>query len=189
MMDSKVAYTAVVGLVAVLRLLELRVSSRNIARLKARGAVEAGSGHYPHMVVIHAGWLASCVAEVWLLDRPWLPVLAATMGAVFAIGLALRYWAIRTLGERWSTRVVAVPGEPLVDRGPFRWLRHPNYLGVVLEIASLPLVHSCWLTAVIFEVGNGVVLRRRIQVEEGLLAEVAGRADNSASPGSREQGT
>lgn len=174
-MDSKVAYTVLVGVVGASRLVELGISRRNIVRLKQRGAVERGLAHYPWMVAVHGGWLASCVAEVWLLDRSWIPLLSASMTLVFLIGMSLRYWTIRTLGDRWSTRVVAVPGRPLEDSGPFRFTRHPNYLGVVLEIASLPLIHTAWLTAVVFSVANGLVLRRRIRVEESLLAELADR--------------
>lgn len=183
MMDSKVAYTVLVGLVGVSRLVELRISNRNIARLKARGAVERGLDHYPWMIAVHIGWLVSCVAEVWLLDRPWSAWLSVPMVVVFSIGMGLRYWTIRTLGVRWSTRVVAVPGRPLEDAGPFRFARHPNYVGVVLEIASLPLIHAAWLTAVVFSVANGVVLRRRIRVEESLLAEIAGVEGPAVSGG------
>jgi methyltransferase len=173
-MDSKLAYTMAVGVVAVLRLVELRVSSGNIARLKAKKAVERGQEHYPWMVAVHVGWLSSCVGEVWLADRPWIPWLGIAAALVFTLGMALRYWTIRTLGERWSTRVIAAPGTVLERGGPFRWMHHPNYLGVVLEIAALPLIHTAWLTAATFSAANAVVLRQRIRVEESLLAELGG---------------
>jgi len=173
-MDSRVAYTALVAIVAILRLAELRISARNVAALKARGAVEVGAGHYPWVVMVHASWLIGCVLEVWLLDRPWIAGLGLPMLALFAAGMGLRLWTIRTLGGRWSTRVVVLPGEPLVTTGPFRWLRHPNYLGVVLELAALPLVHGAWITAVAFSVLNGMLLRARIRVEDAALSKWSG---------------
>jgi methyltransferase len=168
--DSRVLYTALVAVVAVMRLVELRISRRHIARLKARGAVEVGFSHYPWMVAVHASFLVACVLEVWLLDRPWLPPLALAMLALLVAAAALRYWVIATLGERWSTRVVLVPGEAPVATGPFRWLRHPNYLAVVVEFLALPLVHTAWWTAVLFSAANALVLRARIGVEEAALA-------------------
>ena len=173
-LDSRVAYTALVAIVAILRLAELRISARNVAALEARGAVEVGAGHYPWVVMVHASWLIGCVLEVWLLDRPWIAGLGLPMLALFAAGMGLRLWTIRTLGGRWSTRVVVLPGEPLVTTGPFRWLRHPNYLGVVLELAALPLVHGAWITAVAFSVLNGMLLRARIRVEDAALSKWSG---------------
>ena len=178
-MDSRVAYTALVAIVAILRLAELRISARNVAALKARGAVEVGAGHYPWVVMVHASWLIGCVLEVWLLDRPWIAGLGLPMLALFAAGMGLRLWTIRTLGGRWSTRVVVLPGEPLVTTGPFRWLRHPNYLGVVLELAALPLVHGAWITAVAFSVLNGMLLRARIRVEEAAMSRWCGAASGT----------
>jgi len=170
LVDSRVAYTMLVALVAILRLIELRVSRRNVAALKARGGLEVGAGHYPWMVLVHALFLVGCVLEVWLLDRPWLAALGLTMLGLFAVGMGLRYWTIRTLGPRWTTRVVVVPGEALVASGPYRLLRHPNYLGVVLELIALPLVHTAWVTAALASVANGLVLRRRIEVEAAALS-------------------
>jgi methyltransferase len=109
-----------------------------------------------------------------MLERPFLPILGwAALTAVFA-SQTLRWWCIATLGRQWNTRVIVVPGLPLVSRGPYRLLRHPNYLAVVLEGAALPLVHSAWATAAGFTVLNAVLLARRIQVEERALATVAG---------------
>ena len=178
-MDSRVAYTALVAIVAILRLAELRISARNVAALKARGAVEVGAGHYPWVVMVHASWLIGCVLEVWLLDRPWIAGLGLPMLALFAAGMGLRLWTIRTLGGRWSTRVVVLPGEPLVTTGPFRWLRHPNYLAVLIEVAALPLVHTAWITAVAFSVLNGMLLRARIRVEEAAMSRWCGAASGT----------
>lgn len=167
--DSRLLYTALVALVAVMRLVELGVSKRHIERLLSRGAVEVGRSLYPWMVVVHTAFLAACVAEVWLLDRPLIPLL--TLAMFFLLGAAggLRWWVISTLGDRWSTRVVIVPGDPPVTAGPFRWLRHPNYLAVMIEFVALPLVHTAWLSAIAFTVANGIVLSFRVRTEEAAL--------------------
>ena len=171
--DTRVAFTALVAIVALQRLWELGVSKRNLRALKARGAIEVGSGHYPWMVLLHASFLVSCVAEVWLFDRPWEPYVAAVALTALAAALGLRWWTLRTLGERWTTRVVVVPGEDLVVAGPYRWLRHPNYVVVVTELAAIPLVHCAWISALVFSIANLVLLRERIQVEEAALTRLA----------------
>jgi methyltransferase len=169
--SSEVWYTLLVALVGVERLAELVVSRRNTAWSLARGAVESGAGHYPVMVALHGGLLVGCLAEVWLLDRPFLPALGWPALAVVVAAQALRWWCIATLGRQWSTRVVVVPGAPLVSgRGPYRWFRHPNYVAVVAELAALPLVHTAWLTALVFSVANAALLLAwRIPVEERAL--------------------
>jgi methyltransferase len=169
--DSRVLYTVLVAVVALLRLGELALSRRNIARLLARGAEEAGRSLYPWMVAVHTGFLVACVAEVWLLDRSPLPLLSAIMLGFLVVASGIRWWVISTLGDRWSTRVVFVPGEPPVTGGPFRWLRHPNYLAVIIEFVALPLVYTAWLTAVVFSVANAAVLASRVRTEEAALEE------------------
>jgi methyltransferase len=173
-LDSRAAYTMLVALVAGERAIELTISSRNAARAFARGGVEAGRANYAWMVPLHALFLLSCPAEVWLLDRPWTPAIGVPSLVLVAASMALRYWVVRALAGRWTTRVVFVPGDPLVSTGPFRHLRHPNYLAVAVEIAALPLVHGAWLTAAFFSGANAVVLARRISVENRLLDELAG---------------
>lgn len=183
--DTRLLYTALVALVAAQRLAELAVSRRNERRLRTRGAVEAGSGHYPWMVALHTAFLVSCLAEVWLLGRPFVPWLAGPALAVLALASALRYWTLRTLGERWSTRVLVLPDAPPVVGGPYRFLRHPNYLAVVLEIAALPLVHTAWATALLFSAANGFLLRLRIRTEEQALAGGDPGSTGSGSPYAR----
>jgi methyltransferase len=165
-------FVALVLLVGLERLAELVVSNRNAAWSLARGGVETGRRHYPPMVLLHTGLLAGAVAEVLLADRRFVPVLGWTMLVVTAAAQALRWWCIGTLGPRWNTRVIVVPGLALVRSGPYRWLRHPNYLAVVLEGLALPLVHSAWLTAAVFTVLNAALLRVRLRVENAALATI-----------------
>jgi len=172
---SRVLYTALVGAVAAARLAELRLASGNRRLLLARGAVEAGAGHYPAMVALHAAWLAACPAEVWLLRPPLVPPLAAAMLVLLAGAMALRYWVIATLGGRWTTRILVLPGIPPVATGPFRYLRHPNYLAVAVEILALPLVHTAWITALVFTAANAALMAVRIPAEERALAAAAAR--------------
>ena len=174
-MQTKIIYTALVGLVVVERLIELAVSMRHCRSLARQGAVEVGAGHYPWMVVVHTGFLISCLAEVWLLDRPWIAVLGLPMIGLLLLSIALRWWVVATLGERWTTRVMVLPSAPLVTRGPFRWIRHPNYVAVVAELAALPLVHTAWLTATVFGLANALILRTRIRVEDRALRPDRGR--------------
>jgi methyltransferase len=170
--DSSTWFVVLIMLVGLERLAELVVSQRNTAWSLQRGGREYGAGHYPFMVVLHSGLLVGALVEVLVADRPYVPALAWTMLALVALAQGLRWWCITTLGRRWSTRVVVVPGLPLVTGGPYRWLRHPNYVAVVVEGFALPLVHSAWLTALVFTVANAVLLRVRIGVEDAALAEV-----------------
>jgi methyltransferase len=163
-------YVLLVGLVALERLAELVVSRRNLAWSLARGGSEHGKGHYPVMVVLHTALLVGAVVEVAVADRPFLPALGWPMLALVIASQALRWWCIRTLGPRWNTRIVVVPGLPLVHRGPYRVLSHPNYVAVVLEGAALPLVHTAWVTALVFTVLNLPLLAVRIRAEEAAMA-------------------
>lgn len=164
-------YTVLVLATGAERIAELVVSSRNARWSFARGGVEYGRGHFPPMVALHTGLLLACLAEVWLLDRPFLPWLGWPMLVLVVASQALRWWCIATLGPRWNTRVIVVPGLPLVARGPYRWLHHPNYVAVVVEGFALPLVHSAWITAVVFTVLNAVLLLAfRIPCENRALA-------------------
>lgn len=174
-LDSRVAYTALVAVVALERGFELAISSRNTSRALARGAVEAGRANYAWMVGIHTLFLVACPAEVWLFGRPWIPSLGVPAALLVAGGMGLRYWVVHELAGRWTTRVVFVPGDHLVVSGPFRYFRHPNYLAVVTELAALPLVHTAWLTALVFSAANAGVLAMRIRVENRLLRELAAR--------------
>jgi methyltransferase len=163
-------YLLLVAAVAGERLAELEVSKRNLAWSLSRGGREFGHGHYPVMVGLHTGLLVACVLEQAAGHRPFLPGLGWVMLALVLAAQALRWWCIATLGPRWNTLVVVVPGLPLVTGGPYRFLRHPNYVAVVIEGAALPLVHTAWITAIAFTVLNAALLRTRINVENIALA-------------------
>lgn len=165
-------YVALVLLVAAARLVELRVSARNLAWARKRGGVETGAEHYPWMVALHTGLLVACLVEVALLDRAFVPWLGFPMLALLVAAHALRWWCIGTLGRQWSTRVVRVPGQTVVAAGPYRWLPHPNYVAVALEGLALPLVHSAWVTAIGFTVLNAWLMRVRLAVENRALGRV-----------------
>ena len=167
------AYVILVLAVATQRMLEVRVSRLNEAELRARGGREHAHAQMPFMVALHGCWLVATVGEVVLLDRPFHRELALPALLVFCVGQVLRVVAIHALGSRWTVKVMVVPGEPPVSGGIFRFLRHPNYLGVILEIAALPLIHTAWLTALAFSVGNGLLLRARIRAEERALSETS----------------
>lgn len=169
-MTGQVLYTLLILVVAAERLVEVAVSKRHARWARARGGREYGRSHYPFMVAIHVGLLVGCVAEVWLAEPPFVPALGWAMLALVVASQGLRWWCVRTLGPRWNTVVIVVPGLPLVDRGPYRWLRHPNYVAVVVEGIALPLVHSAWITALAFTVANFAVLAVRIRVENRALA-------------------
>ena len=165
-------YVLLIAVIGVERLAELVVSKRNWAWSRERGGAEFGAGHYPVMVVLHVGLLAGCLIEVFGLQRPFVPALDWPMLAVVVAAQVLRWWCITTLGHQWNTRVVVVPGATRVTVGPYRLIPHPNYVAVVLEGIALPLVHSAWITALVFTVLNAELLRTRIRVENGALASL-----------------
>jgi methyltransferase len=175
-MTSSWLFTALVLLVGLERLAELVVSRRHAAWAFSRGGLERGRSHYPVMVVLHTALLVGAVAEVWLSGRSFVPALGWCMLALVLASQALRWWCISTLGRHWNTRVIVVPGLPLVRRGPYGIIPHPNYVAVVVEGLALPLVHSAWVTALVFTVANAALLRVRVRVENAALREIASPA-------------
>jgi len=173
-----------VAAVAVERALEMGLSLRNARRAFARGGIEKESrGFYLLMVAAHVAFLAAGPLEVVLFKRPFVPPVAIVATWIVVLTMALRYWAIFTLGERWNTRVIVIPGLPAVASGPYRFVRHPNYVAVAIEVAVLPLVHCAWVTALVATVANALLLAARIRHEERALeatgdyrARLAGRA-------------
>jgi methyltransferase len=162
------AAIAILALVTLQRLIELAIARRNTRSLLARGGYEVGAGHYPLIVAVHVLWLG---ALWWLApgkDISW-PLIG-----LFLVLQAGRLWVLASLGGRWTTRIIVHPGEPLVTGGPFRFVRHPNYLIVAAEIAVLPLAFGLWQVALIFTLLNAAGLAVRIRAEERALARSAG---------------
>ena len=159
-------HIAILGFVTAQRLIELPVARANTARLLAEGGREVAAGHYPLIVAMHAAWLGS----LWLfaLGRP----IAVPLLFLFGLVELARIWVLRTLGNRWTTRIIVVPGEQLVARGPYRFISHPNYAVVVAEIALLPLIFGLWQIAIVFSVANLVILSVRIRAENDALESV-----------------
>ncbi len=155
----------ILGGIAALRLAELAYARRNTRRLLAEGASEAAPGHYPLMVGLHAAWLTALAVFVPAGRLPDFRLLG-----LFVVLLAGRLWVITSLGPYWTTRIVTLPGRPLIRRGPYRFLRHPNYAVVAGEIAVLPLAFGAWRLALGFSVANGLLLAWRIRSEDRALA-------------------
>lgn len=155
----------IVLIVAALRLAELVYAARNRRRLLAAGGREIGAEHYPLFILLHGGWLAA----LFFLVPADAPIHAVPL-ALFAALLALRAWTILSLGRYWTTRIITVPGATLVRAGPYRFVRHPNYLVVVGEIAVLPLVFGAWPIALVFSLLNAALLGYRIRIEDAALA-------------------
>ncbi len=166
---SVLLYLGFLCLLGLERGAELLVSRRNSRAALAAGGVETGRGAYAVMVVLHTLFPLACAGEVLVLKRPFPGALGfGALGAALGAQV-LRWWAVRTLGWRWNTRIIAIPGATPVTGGPYRFLRHPNYLAVVLEMACVPLIHGAWLTALTFSALNGALLAVRIPAEEQAL--------------------
>ena len=171
MVNTRLLFLGFVAALGMQRLFELRLSRRNAQRMRQRGAREHSPETYRWIVTLHAAWFAAMLLEVFAGRRKLHPGLALPAFSVFTVGQALRWTAIRTLGWRWSTRVMTVPGEARVQNGIYRYIRHPNYLGVQLEIVAAPLLHSAYLTSAVFGVANALLLWDRIRREERALEE------------------
>ena len=163
------ALYAVVGFLVVQRLAELGFARRNQRALLARGAVEVGRGHYPALVALHAGWLLALAVTIDPRTPASLPLLA-----VFVVLECGRAWVIATLGSRWTTRVLVLPGAAPIRSGPYRYLRHPNYVVVCGELAVVPLMFGAWMLAAAASALNLLVLRARLRVENAALDDLGG---------------
>lgn len=177
-------YIVLIVVVGLERLAELVVAKRNLAWARSRGAQEFGFGHYPFMVFLHTGLLAACLIEA--SQRDFLPALGWPMLALVVLAQGLRWWCISVLGPRWNTRIIVIPGMPLVERGPYRWFSHPNYVAVVIEGIALPLVHSAWITATVFTAVNAGLLWVRIRAENRALAQALADSPPPLATDSRE---
>ena len=180
---SVIAYLMLLLAVALLRLVELRISKRHRAQMIARGAAKVDEPKFRWMVLLHTAVLLGAALEVLLLRRPFFPVLAASMFLVFLAANAVRWWVIRTLGEHWNVQVMDSMRLGIVTTGPFRFVRHPNYAAVFAEMLALPLIHTAWITAVVGSLSHIAVLAQRLSTEERVLfANPVYRAAMSGKP-------
>ena len=170
-MVKRLLFLGFVAALGLQRLFELRLSRRNQQRILQSGGREHAPETYPWIVALHASWFAAMLLEVFLGRRQFRSRVAALALSLFAVGQGLRLAAIRTLGPRWSTRIMTVPGAAPVQHSIYSKFRHPNYLGVELEMVAVPLVHSAWLTSAVFGMANLLLLRDRIRREEQALNE------------------
>ena len=171
-----IVFTVLILVTGAERISELLVSAHNARWAFARGGVESNRRQLPWMIALHTGLLLGALAEVWLLGRPFLPLLGWPMLIIALACQFARVWIIRSLGPQWNTRIIVVPGLPLVTAGPYRWTRlpHPNYMIVAIEGIALPLVHTAWITALVFTVLNAVLLLAfRIPAEDRALSGAA----------------
>jgi methyltransferase len=157
------------------RAFELILAKRNEQIVKSRGALEFDRDGYRYIVVMHVAFFISLVLENFLLQRElnrfWVLFLP-----IFLAAQILRYWAISSLGVYWNTKVLVVPGSELTTKGPYRYLKHPNYVAVVVEIAVIPLIFSCYFTSILFSIMNLILVRRRIGIEESALESISAKA-------------
>jgi methyltransferase len=153
-----------IPLMIVERLWELRLAKANGGWLRSRGAVETGAEHYPKIVTVHVLWFIGMLFEILFLGRDISPLWPLFL-ALVVLAQFLRYWSVRTLGRRWSTRILVPPKSKPIVRGPYRYLRHPNYVAVIVELAALPLLYGAYVTAVAISIINALVLRTRVRME------------------------
>jgi methyltransferase len=166
---KRLGFPALLVAVGLGRLIELGISRRRQRRLSDAGVALVPERHFRAMVLLHTGVLAAAALEVRLLKRPFVRPLALPMALLFLSANALRWWVIASLAEHWNVRVMDSVARGVVTRGPYRWIRHPNYLAVFVELLALPLIHAAWLTALLGGVAHVWVLRRRITAEEAIL--------------------
>jgi methyltransferase len=167
----ELTFKAIIIFTIIQRLYELKIAKANEKTIVAKGGQVLPEKNYIFMVLLHTSWLASLVYFAFLSELQFSPILFGGALFFFITGQCLRILAIRTLGERWSTRVMVLPEAPVIKSGLFNIIRHPNYLGVVLEIAALPLMAGLWPHALVFSLLNGLILFFRIRFEEEMLGQ------------------
>ncbi len=166
---SVIAYLGLLLVVALLRIYELQISRRHQREMAAHGASKVKDPVFRTMVLLHTGVLAGAALEVVFLHRPFYPAFAAVCFAIFLAANVVRWWVIRTLGEHWNVQVMDSTGMGVITTGPFRYVRHPNYAAVFVEMLVLPLIHCAWITAAAGSAAHILVLSRRISTEERVL--------------------
>lgn len=164
-------FIVVISIVMIQRLIELIVASKNEKWMRSQGAFEVGADHYPVMVLMHTGFFVTLLLEVTVLDRPLSPIWLVLL-TIFLIAQVMRIWCLISLGKYWNTKILVLPGADVVKKGPYRWIRHPNYLIVTVELLTLPLLFGAYFTAILFTVLNLWMLSVRIPAEENALKEV-----------------
>ena len=170
-MLTKYIFTAIVVAVILQRLIEVRISDRHKQEIIEKGGIEHGDNLLGAVKVLQVSWWIAMLLEVWYLDRPFVPVLAAVALTATIAGQVLRYFSMQALRWRWTLPIMTVPDLPVVELGVYRYLKHPNWLGVILEIAGLPLIHSAYVTAIAFSLANAWLMSQRIVTEERALAQ------------------
>lgn len=163
------AYIWLLVFVGIERIVEVRISRRNQDKLREQGVRKIHEPHFRWLVLFHAMVLLSAGAEVLFLHRPLIPALAISMGALFLLSNVLRYWVIYLLAGLWNIQIMDSSRVGLVTTGPYRWVRHPNYVGVVMEVFSLPMIHTAWITALVGTSLYMEILRRRLKIEDEVL--------------------
>lgn len=166
---TEIGFIALVALVGILRAAELRISGKNQREMLSEGAARVPEERFGAMLFLHTAVLIGAVAEVVLLHRPFYPLLAVLMCGLLVASNAVRIWVIRTLGRHWNVQVMNSAPLGVVSSGPYKWVRHPNYAAVFLELIALPLVHTAWMTAIFAAIGNALVLRWRLKAEDPML--------------------
>ncbi len=169
-MITKIIFSGIVLAIFLQRCVEVQISQRHQAYLLAQGGREHGDNHLPLVKLLQLLWFGAMLIEVWGLNRPFVPVLAAIALTAALMGQLLRYLSMRALGRRWTLPIITLPGQAAVHNGIYRYLRHPNWLGVILEITAVPLIHGAYLTAISFTLANAWLMRQRIQTEERALS-------------------
>jgi methyltransferase len=170
-MLTRYLFLGIVILVFLQRLLELRISHNHVKYILGQGGRLIGENLLPFVKVLQLTWFLAMIAEVWYFERPFYPFLAFLGVSGVILGQILRFLSMRSLEWRWTLPIAVIPNLPAVNTGIYRYLRHPNWLGVLLEMASLPLIHSAYLTAIVFSLINGLIMSRRVQQEELALEE------------------
>lgn len=168
-MITRIFFTFFVFIVIGQRLIELKISRCNVATLLSQGGIEHPSRYHKLAINLQIIWFIAMLGEVWILQRPIFPFLAIISLLAALIGQGLRYLSMKALGLRWTLPTVTYPDIPILRSGIYRYLRHPNWLGVVLEIPAIPLIHGAYLTAIVFSISNSLLMIQRIQVEESAL--------------------
>ena len=171
MVTTIIMYIIFLMIVSATRLMEMQISRRNASWAFKNGGLEVGKTHFKFMVVLHTAFICSCGIEVLFTHRPFIPALGYPMIGLAISAQIIRFYTISVLGKFWNARVIFVPEQPVITHGLYQYIRHPNYLAVIVEIFALPMIHTAWITAIFFSILNAWMLTVRIRSEEQALSE------------------